>query len=138
MKNILITGQCTLHWGRLEFGNLVSYAVIDPLFRELRNTFPNYEISTTFQMTDQYCDRENIRRLPMELYYGWKKSDLVKSCYETFISVLMRNRVPSIFQTRFISEALKSDLIIDFSGDMWGENADLAGNIDSLSVFSRI
>ena len=32
---ILITGQCTLHWGRMEYGNLGNYAIIEPFVREL-------------------------------------------------------------------------------------------------------
>jgi len=75
-KKILVTGQCTLHWGRLEFGNIGNYYVAEPLFRELRRVFPGAEIRTTFQMSNEFCERENVTRLPMELYYGWTGNDL--------------------------------------------------------------
>lgn len=48
MKKILVTGLCTLHWGRLEFGNIGNYYIVEPLFRLLHKHFPNYEVLTTF------------------------------------------------------------------------------------------
>ena len=47
---ILVIGQGTLHWGRLEFGNIGNYYIIEPFFRELHRVFPNATIKTTFQM----------------------------------------------------------------------------------------
>jgi len=125
--HILLIGQCTLHWGRMEFGNLGSYAVIEPLMRELHRVFPNVEIKTTFQMTDNFCMREQVKKLPIALYYGWKKNDLIKAIYEVMATAVMRKRIPSFLRTDFISAVLLSDLTVDFSGDIWGANADLVG-----------
>ena len=57
---ILITGQCTLHWGRLEYGNIGNYYITETSVRELRRVFPNAEIVTTFQMTGDFCRRDRI------------------------------------------------------------------------------
>ena len=65
MKGILVTGLCTLHWGRLQYGNIGNYYIVEPLFRELHRWFQGYTIYTTFQMDDSFADRENIRVLPM-------------------------------------------------------------------------
>lgn len=46
---ILVIGQGTLHWGRLEFGNIGNYYIIEPFFRELHRVFPHAAIQTTFQ-----------------------------------------------------------------------------------------
>lgn len=54
---ILITGQCTVHWGRLEFGNIGNYYITETSIRELHRVFPDAEIVTTFQMTDDFCKR---------------------------------------------------------------------------------
>lgn len=124
---ILVIGQCTLHWGRLEFGNIGNYYVIEPFFRELQNIFPNADIVTTFQMTENFCISKNIKSLPMGLYYEWKDDDLTLAFKEFAISTIF-NETGNIFEfTPFIREVLSSDLVIDFSGDMWGDNADLAG-----------
>ena len=55
---ILVTGLCTLHWGRLEYGNVGNYYIIEPFFRELHRVFPEAKIVTTFQMTKEFCERE--------------------------------------------------------------------------------
>lgn len=39
--NILVIGQCTLHWGRMEFGNIGNYYIIEPFMRELHAVFSN-------------------------------------------------------------------------------------------------
>ena len=73
---ILVTGLCTLHWGRLQYGNVGNYYIIEPLFRELHRVFPEAEILTTFQMTEEFVQREDITVLPMELYYAWREDEL--------------------------------------------------------------
>ena len=124
---ILVTGQCSLHWGRLENGNIGNYYIIEPLFRELHRVFPEAQIFTTFQMTDEFSKRENVSILPMELFYGWKDDDLEIAQKEYEIA-LEYNKTGILKETTpYIEEVLKADLFIDFSGDMWGKNADLAG-----------
>ncbi len=76
MKRIFVTGQCSLHWGRLEYGNIGNYYIVEPLFRELHRVFPKAEIVTTFQMTESFQKNENVKILPMELFYGWNDNDL--------------------------------------------------------------
>ena len=66
MKNILLIGQCTLHWGRMEFGNIGNYYIIEPFVRELHRVFPQTKISTTFQMSDRFCQDEQVEVLPID------------------------------------------------------------------------
>lgn len=124
---IFVTGQCTLHWGRLEYGNIGNYYVVEPLFKELHRVFPNAEIVTTFQMSDDFIKREKISVLPMELYYSWKDNDLEIAQKEYEIAKEYSTTGILNGTTPYIQEILKCDLFIDFSGDMWGKNADLAG-----------
>ncbi|OEU67944.1 MAG: hypothetical protein BA863_08335 [Desulfovibrio sp. S3730MH75] len=120
-------GQCTLHWGRMEYGNLGNYAIVEPFVRELHRVFPEAEIYTTFQMSDDFCTREQVKRLSMELYYGWKRSDLWKSVYEVMSAWILKHIRVRSPKTAYMKEIIASDLIIDFSGDIWGENASLVG-----------
>lgn len=126
-KRILLTGQCTLHWGRLEFGNIGNYYVAEPLFRELRRVFPSAEIRTTFQMSDQFCEREKITRLPMELYYGWTGYDLAVAKKDLEVAEAYAKTGDLQELTPYVREVLDCDLFVDFSGDIWGDNADLVG-----------
>jgi colanic acid/amylovoran biosynthesis protein len=125
--NILLIGQCTLHWGRMEFGNIGNYYILEPLVREIHKTFPNSNIKTTFQLSDRFCREENISCLPIELYYDFEK-DRIDEYLSELSSAYIYNKTGKLpFKTLFIDECLKSDLIIDFSGDMWGDNANFLG-----------
>ena len=126
-KKILVTGQCTLHWGRLEFGNIGNYYVAEPLFRELRRVFPGAEIRTTFQMSNEFCERENVTRLPMELYYGWTGNDLADAKKDLKVAEAYLKIADQQELTPYVHEVLDCDLFVDFSGDIWGDNADLVG-----------
>lgn len=120
---ILVTGLCTLHWGRLQFGNIGNYYIIEPLFRELHRVFPNGEITTTFQMTNDFIEKENIKVLPMDWYYAWRENEieLAKKEYE---EVKEKKEISTPF-ARYVNTC---DLIINVSGDMWGDNAEHVGH----------
>lgn len=124
---ILITGQCTVHWGRLEFGNIGNYYITETSIRELHRVFPDAEIVTTFQMTDDFCKRERISCLPMELFYSWCDSDVDLSLKELGIAYVYNETGKLIRSTQYIEEVIKDDLIIDFSGEMWGDHAEPVG-----------
>lgn len=127
MKNIFVIGQCTLHWGRMEFGNIGNYYIIEPFFRELHRVFPEARIKTTFQMSEDFCNREQINCVPMEYYYSWDHDYILEAEKELSIAEQYLSNQDLSTRTPFIDEVLQSDLVIDFSGDIWGKNADLVG-----------
>lgn len=125
--NIFVIGQCSLHWGRMEFGNIGNYYIIEPLIKELHENFPNAKICTTFQMSDDFCARERVRTVPMECYYSWSDEDLQIAQFELQIAQKYVETGELTHSTEFIKEVLNADLVIDFSGDIWGDNADFLG-----------
>jgi len=124
---IFLTGQCTLHWGRLEFGNIGNYYITETTIRELHRVFPDSEIVTTFQMTDEFCKREKISCVPMDLFYSWSDNDLSNSYKELGIAYIYNTTGKLASSTPYIEEVMKSDLVVDFSGEMWGYHAELVG-----------
>lgn len=124
---ILLTGQCSLHWGRMEFGNIGNYYIIEPLIRELHSTFPKCVIKTTFQMSARFSLEENIEVLPMDYYYGFKNTDLKNSKTEFQIASKFNEDSQLETTTPYINEVLNADLVINFSGDIWGDNSDFLG-----------
>lgn len=125
---IFLIGQCTLHWGRMEFGNIGNYYIIEPFVRELHRVFgKDTIIRTTFQMSNRFCKTENIQVVPMDLYYGWNDNDLPNTLEELSIAEFYNKYGYLIKKTPFINEIIESDLVIDFSGDIWGDNADFLG-----------
>lgn len=124
---IFVIGQCTLHWGRMEFGNIGNYYIIEPFFRELHRVFPESHIKTTFQMSSDFCEKEKVKCVPMNEYYGWLDNDLQIAYKELAIASVFHETRRLIDETPYIRDLLSSDLIIDFSGDIWGKNADFLG-----------
>lgn len=124
---ILVTGQCTLHWGRMEFGNIGNYYIAEPFFRELHRVFPSATIRTTFQMSEGFCNTERVECVPMTYYYGWEEKDLGNAYKELSIATIYNETKTLIDNTPYIKEVLASDLVVNFSGDIWGANANLVG-----------
>jgi len=126
--NIFIIGQTSLHWGRMEFGNIGNFYVIDPFFKEIKRVFPNCKIKTTIQMSERYCAENDIEMVPLDLYYSWDDKDFLNKCFAEYAVAILYKKTGSI-QTKspFINEVLWADLVIDMSGDVWGDNADFAG-----------
>lgn len=124
---IFIVGQSSVHWGRVEFGNIGNYYILEPAIRGLHKTFPNLELLTTLQLSEEFQQNENIKSLPLELYYGFKEDDLKTAKEEYQVAMefsktgILRNTTP------YIEIVKESDLILDFSGDIWGDNADFLG-----------
>lgn len=125
--NILLIGQCTLHWGRMEFGNIGNYYIMEPLIRELYKNFPDAKIKTTFQMSDSFCIKEKVEVLPMELYYGFSSNDLEIAEKEYILAKSFDVDGIITETTPYIKAVIEADLVIDFSGDIWGDNADFLG-----------
>lgn len=124
--NILLTGQCSLHWGRMEFGNIGNYYILEPMVRELHKTFPHSTIKTTFQLSDRFCKDEKITCIPMELYYDFNQNRLSEAQTELEIATEY-SKSGKLVSTPYIDECILADLVIDFSGDMWGDNANFLG-----------
>lgn len=124
---IMVTGLCTLHWGRLENGNVGNYYIIEPFFRELHRVFPEAEIVTTFQMTEEFTKKENVRCLPIDIYYSWSETDVDIALKEYAIAHLFNQTGQIVETTTYIEHVMSSDMVIDISGEMWGDKANTVG-----------
>lgn len=125
--NIFIIGQSSLHWGRVEFGNIGNYYILEPAIRMLHQTFPKAKVKTTLQLSERFCLVEGVEVVPMEWYYGFSDNDLSIAEKEYQLALDFYNGQPLIETTPFIEAIQEADLVIDFSGDIWGDNADFLG-----------
>lgn len=126
--NILIIGHTSLHWGRMEFGNIGNYYIIEPFVRELHSNFPGANIKTTLQMSERFCEDEKVEVVPMELYYDLANDtnlDLAKKEIKLVEEFLESGKFSET--SPYIDEVLNADIVIDFSGDIWGDNANFLG-----------
>ena len=114
-----------MQMGRMEFGNIGNYYVLEPFFREVHRVFPNCRVETTLQLSDRFCEEESVVRLPMELYYDFEGGSLEGALCELEIvdeyakTGLLKDHTP------YIDAVLRADVVLDLSGDIWGSNADL-------------
>jgi colanic acid/amylovoran biosynthesis protein len=95
--------------------------------RELHKTFPDSIIKTTMQMSERFCKAEKVSVLGIDLYYDWN-DDLALAKKELLIAQKYKESDELIEKTAYIEEVLNADLVIDFSGDIWGDNADFLGD----------
>lgn len=124
---IMVTGLCSLHWGRLEFGNIGNYYIIEPFFRQLHRVFPNAQIVTTFQMTEEFQKRENVTVLPIDIYYAWQPDDVSNAYVDFGVAEYYSQTGKMPYMTPFLKEVLDCSLVIDVSGEMWGDYAEPVG-----------
>lgn len=125
--NIFIFGQASLHWGRAEFGNIGNYYIVEPTIRMLHHTFPDAKIKTTVQLSEGFCRAEGVEVVPMEWYYGFNENDLFNAQKEYQLALDYHNGKALLETTPFMDAVAAADLVIDFSGDIWGENANFLG-----------
>ena len=142
MKKILVTGLCTLHWGRLQYGNIGNYYIIEPLFRLLHKYFPGYAITTTFQMTEEFARKEKIEIVPMWLYYNWDSQNDLKNAYDDVEKArgYIRKEVCYSGLTEYGKLVSQCEFVLNVSGDMWGDNAEHVGHqrflVDCLKMLT--
>jgi colanic acid/amylovoran biosynthesis protein len=79
------------------------------------------------QMSARFQEDERVEVVPMELYYGWSESDLETALVELGIAEVFSKTGILPSSTPFIDEVMQADLVIDFSGDIWGDNANFLG-----------
>lgn len=128
IMNLFVTGQLTLHQGRLEFGNIGNYYVVEPIFRELRIVFPEAEIRTTFQFSSSFLQKYDIKTLPMQAYWDFESDENLPIAEEELrkaYKIRSGDRAEEL--TTYIEAVLWCDAFIDISGDIWGDNADFIG-----------
>lgn len=128
MKSILVTGLCTLHWGRLQYGNIGNYYIAEPMFRQLHQHFKDYRIITTFQMDDTFIKREKIEVLPMELYYAWRQETDVANARRDVELAEKYVSGESVELSPYMEALMDCEYVINVSGDMWGDNAEHVGH----------
>ena len=128
MFNILLTGQCSIHWGRMEFGNIGNYYILEPLLENIKKKYSDSIIYSTLQISNELCKKYNIKLLPLEYYYSF--DDIDNNLNNTLLELEYSKEYTKnkdCKKTEFMKYIILSDVIIQFDGDIWGDNADEVG-----------
>lgn len=144
---ILIIGLTSSGLGGMEYHNLGNYIIMEPLIDELQKTFPNAEIRTSIQMSDEYCQKWNIVSLREKRFYTYGLYtgartfiDIVKISFWKLFSLLGLKLNFLLNSSSLLKEINEADLVIDFSGDIYGDNAFWTSFLESNTelIFARL
>jgi len=123
--NILVIGMTSGSLGGMEFHNLGNFIIVDPLFKLLREHFPDDIIKTSIQLSESFYKKYNLIQLKNKRFWSYGKytgqesfKDIIRFC----IWKIIKNK-KILQKSCLLSEILEADLVIDFSGDIYGENA---------------
>lgn len=122
--SILVTGQLSMDLYRLEYGNIGNYYILDGFFKQLRKEAPDARITTTFALSTEFCDRYLLDCIGSEPFTCLNSGDLNTARSEMAL-VKSGHLDPSSARSVYMQAVYNADIIIDFSGDIWGENAGL-------------
>jgi len=133
MKRIFVSGLTSSGYGGMEFHNLGNFIIVEPLFENLRKVFPDYEICTTMQMTTGFYERHRL--IPKNEERFWRQSSprtLALSLID-LIRVMMYKiiRLDWLLKSTLLQEINRSDIYLDFSGDIYGDNANAIAFIEA-------
>lgn len=127
---ILVTGMTSLRKGAMESDNLGNFIIIEPFFRSLREHFDASEIETTLQLSTSFLDKHSISCLSDPTFFEYNSRNSLRVIIELLLAMLWRCCKAVGFDARKIFNKsprllsiLDNDIVIDFSGDMYGDNA---------------
>lgn len=121
---IIVTGLTSTALGGMEYQNLGNYIIVDPFFAQLRAEFPVAEIVTTIQMSDSFYEKYSLRPLKDERFwkYGFRTAtETLKDIARISLFKVFRSGI--FLNGKLLGEFKDADIVIDFSGDIYGDNA---------------
>jgi len=128
---ILILGLTSSGLGGMEYHNLGNYAIMEPLIVHLKEHFPGAQISTSIQMSEGFCQIFGIKSLHDRRFWTYGlatgfttiKDLMIAFSWNIGWNIFHHDFLWIIERSKLLNEIYTSDLIIDFSGDIYGDNA---------------
>ncbi|WP_430816955.1 polysaccharide pyruvyl transferase family protein [Carboxylicivirga sp. RSCT41] len=126
-NKIFLTGLLSARIGGLEVGNLGNFAIVEPFIDNLKKEFPNHSIRTSFQLSESFEQQKEITCLRNERFWNYGKYTAKQTIKDAFKLLLYKISFGSstkiINSSKLLKELYNADFVIDFSGDVFGENA---------------
>ena len=132
-ERIFVSGLTSGSFGGMEFHNLGNYIICEPLFKKLREYFPEAEIITTIQMSDRFYKKFKIKGLKnRRFWYLNSFLNLILSSIDLFRIILFKLfKINLLLNSKLLKEINKCDIYVDFSGDIYGDNANPLSFLES-------
>ena len=130
-SKIFVTGMTSIHPYAMEYENLGNFVIVEAFFRTLKDEFPASRITTSLQLTDGYCQHAGITVVRDKLFWTYGNRSLLRT-HMDFLLVLIWSFLNYFFRIDLkavrtasprLREMSNADLILDFHGDMYGDNS---------------
>jgi len=116
----------------MELRNLGNFIIAEPLFNELRKTFPQAEIRTSLQMSAAFNRKHFITQVTEPRFWTYGKKTIISSAFDVIRLLLWKlTKIKIFLNSPMLKELYKADLVIDFSGDIYGDNANWVAFLES-------
>lgn len=123
-NTVFITGLTSTSRGGMEFHNLGNYVIVEPFFEELRKIFPDAELVTTLQLSRDFCERFNVVSRDEQRFWRYGLRTAKATLSDGFRVLLWKVlRLNILLKSPLLNDLHSADLVIDFSGDIYGDNA---------------
>jgi colanic acid/amylovoran biosynthesis protein len=123
--SVLVTGLCSLEWGRMEFGNVGNSYVSHGFFKMLRRHMPQTRIVTTLQFSDQFLSLYQLESTSMDIFIDNPfnaEAELLEAKRRAGLANHLEVR-GGMFTSKYLDVLDTVDTVLDLSGDIWGDNA---------------
>lgn len=125
---IFITGSCSPGFGNWEH-QLGNAAILIGLSETIHKHLPDAIITTKYQLSKEFCQTYGMRSLPVEPVGRAKVRRTLSTLYNLFSSSVwrffhevFRVDINFLHSTKLLDAYYRSDIIIDLSGDTYGDN----------------
>jgi len=125
---IFITGSCSPSLGNWE-RQLGNAAILIGLSETIHRYLPEATINTKYQLSEEFCQTYGIQSTLVEPVKGFKGRRALAAFYNLFSSAawsffhkVFNRDINFLHSTKLLDAYYKSDLIIDLSGDTYGDN----------------
>jgi colanic acid/amylovoran biosynthesis protein len=122
---VFVTGLTSTALGGMESHNLGNYVIAEPLFRLLRKHLPGTCLRTSIQMSDAFCASFGLFALRDRRFWTYGLGTILLTSKDLALACLWRvTRLNALLKGgRLLREIAEANLIVDFSGDVYGDNA---------------
>ncbi|MBE0447463.1 MAG: polysaccharide pyruvyl transferase family protein [Actinobacteria bacterium] len=147
-RRIFLAGLTSGKLGGMEYHNLGNYVIMEPLIKLMREEFPNSDIITSIQMSDEFCKTFDIvsKRDERFFTYGLKTAlttlaDIAKlTAWAIFKYVTRLDLGVLVRSSKLLNEIYRADIVIDFSGDLFGDNSKFNAFLEACAelLFAKV
>lgn len=141
IRRIFLMGLTSSALGNMETHNLGNYAIIEPFIECLKDEFPDAEIHTSIQMSDEFCQKYQITSLRDKRFWSYglhtafsTARDILTFAWFCILRIVSPKQADNVLKkSLLLKEILEADLVIDFSGDIFGDNANNAKFLEDVA-----